>query len=212
MTKKKVEDEIIKVTEAEVTEEVKTEATETETNASEEIVEEVVEEILKVVTEESAQEQTEETTTGDALKNKIKELETMKATTLRMQAEFQNYKKRVEKEKADIYKFANEKLVIELLSVMDNVDRAIGSMDTSESNKNIIDGVQMIQKTLEDFLKKHQVEVIDAVGTPFDPQKHHAVMTEANEDHPSETVIEEFQRGYVLNGKVVRPAMVKVSE
>lgn len=208
MTNKKVEDDIILDAEAEVTEETTTEATEDQVKASENAADEAVEDTQ----EEAAEEQNEETTTGDALKNTIKELETMKATNLRMQAEFQNFKKRVEKEKADIYKFANEKLVIELLGVMDNVDRAIGSMDTSESNKNVVDGVQMIHNTLEDFLKKHQVQVIEAVGTPFDPQKHHAVMTEANEDHPSETVIEEFQRGYELNGKVIRPAMVKVSE
>ncbi len=200
MTNKKSEDDIVKDMDSEVTEDVTTETIED------------VEEPTETSDEALDKDQIEETTTGDALKNTIKELETLKATNLRIQAEFQNYKKRVEKEKADIYKFANEKLVIELLGVMDNVDRAIGSMDTSESNKNIVDGVQMIQKTLEDFLKKHQVEVIDAVGTPFDPQKHHAVMTEANDEHPSETVIEEFQRGYELNGKVVRPAMVKVSE
>jgi len=208
LTNKKVEDDIILDAEAEVTEETTTEATEDQVKASENAADEAVEDTQ----EEAAEEQNEETTTGDALKNTIKELETTKATNLRMQAEFQNFKKRVEKEKADIYKFANEKLVIELLGVMDNVDRAIGSMDTSESNKNVVDGVQMIHNTLEDFLKKHQVQVIEAVGTPFDPQKHHAVMTEANEDHPSETVIEEFQRGYELNGKVIRPAMVKVSE
>ena len=211
MTKKKSEDEIVIETDAEVIEETKTEATETETNTSEN-AEETVEQGTDEVNETVDEEENEETTTGDALKNTIKELESSKAANLRLQAEFQNYRKRVEKEKADIYKFANEKLVIELLGVMDNVDRAIGSMDTSESNKNIVDGVQKIKKTLEDLLKKHQVEVIEAVGTPFDPQKHHAVMTEASEDHPSETVIEEFQRGYALNGKVVRPAMVKVSE
>lgn len=190
-------DDVIKESEAEVKE-----------------TEEVVEEISEENSEDNSEETIEEAEAADKdpLKEAEKEIEVLKAANVRMQAEFQNFKKRVEKEKSDIYKFANEKLVIELLGVMDNVERAIGSMDTSESNKNVVDGVQMIQKTLEDFLKKHQVEVIDAVGTPFDPQKHHAVMTEASEDHPSETVLEEFQRGYELNGKVVRPSMVKVSE
>lgn len=201
MTNKK--DDAIKEAEAEITEEqVEAEVIDSE-KASEETIE---------TTETEETEKEENTSASDALKNSIREIETLKATNLRMQAEFQNFKKRSEKEKADIYKFANEKLVIELLGVMDNVERAVGSIDTSESNKNVVDGVQMIQKTLEDFLKKNQVEVIDAIGKPFDPQKHHAVMTEANEEHPSETVIEEFQRGYELNGKVVRPSMVKVSE
>jgi len=202
LTNKKVEDEIVKESEAEVTETEETtaaEATEAETTETEETEEEASKE-EKVVEEK------------DPLKEALKEAELQKAANVRMQAEFQNFKKRVEKEKADIYKFANEKIVIELLGVMDNVERAIGSMDTSDSNKNVVDGVQMIQRTLEDLLKKHQVEVIEAVGAPFDPQKHHAVMTEASEDYPSETVVEEFQRGYELNGKVVRPSMVKVSE
>jgi molecular chaperone GrpE len=203
LTNKK--DDVVKESEAKVkeTEEaIEAEATDATTEEAEETV----------VEDEATEDQVTEENQSDPLKDAEKEIEVLKAANVRMQAEFQNFKKRVEKEKADIYKFANEKLVIELLGVMDNVERAIGSMDTSESNKNVVDGVQMIQKTLEDFLKKHQVEVIEAVGTPFDPQKHHAVMTEASEDHPSETVIEEFQRGYELNGKVVRPSMVKVSE
>ena len=203
MTNKK--DNVVNESEAKVkeTEEViEAEVTEATTEEAEEIV----------IEDEATEDQVAEEIQNDPLKDAEKEIDVLKAANVRMQAEFQNFKKRVEKEKADIYKFANEKLVIELLGVMDNVERAIGSMDTSESNKNVVDGVQMIQKTLEDFLKKHQVEVIEAVGTPFDPQKHHAVMTEASEDHPSETVIEEFQRGYELNGKVVRPSMVKVSE
>jgi molecular chaperone GrpE len=203
LTNKK--DDVVKESEAKVkeTEEaIEAEATDATTEEAEETV----------VEDEATEDQVTEENQNDPLKDAEKEIEVLKAANVRMQAEFQNFKKRVEKEKADIYKFANEKLVIELLGVMDNVERAIGSMDTSESNKNVVDGVQMIQKTLEDFLKKHQVEVIEAVGTPFDPQKHHAVMTEASEDHPSETVIEEFQRGYELNGKVVRPSMVKVSE
>lgn len=201
MTKAKVEEEAIKEAEARAEEISDSEAAEATTEATEEC--------------DAAADQAEEaeTSEGDALQNASDEIENLKAANVRMQAEFQNFKKRVEKEKADIYKFANEKLVIELLGVMDNVERAIGSMHTSEeSNKNIVDGVQMIQKTLEDFLKKHQVEVIEAVGQPFDPQKHHAVMTEASEEHPAETVLEEFQKGYELNGKVVRPSMVKVSE
>lgn len=203
LTKKKVEDEVVQGTEAEVieTEEVSEAETETEAEVTTDKVEDTTEKTEKEVAEEK-----------DPLAEAQKEIELQKAANVRIQAEFQNFRKRVEKEKADIYKFANEKIVIELLSVMDNVERAVGSMDTAESNKNVVDGVQMIQKTLVDLLKKHQVEVIEAVGTPFDPQKHHAVMTEACDDHPSETVIEEFQRGYELNGKVVRPSMVKVSE
>ncbi len=136
----------------------------------------------------------------------------LKDKNVRLQAEYQNFRRRVEKEKADIYKFANEKLVIELLGVMDNIDRAINSINVDEANKNIVDGVQLIKKTMDDFLIKNNVKVIEAVGKEFDPEKHHAVMTAESDEHEESTVMEEFQKGYELNGKVVRPSMVKVSK
>ncbi len=129
-----------------------------------------------------------------------------------MQAEFQNYKRRTEKEKSEIYKYANEKIVVELLAVMDNLDRALDSIShNAEDHQNVLNGVEMIKKSFEDLLEKEGVQVIEAVDQPFDPNLHHAVMTEEKDGCDSDVVIEEFQKGYKLGEKVVRPSMVKVS-
>ncbi len=143
----------------------------------------------------------------DSLKKKAEE-----ATEkfVRLQAEFQNYKKRTEKEKANLYKFANEKLILDLLPLMDNMERAIEN--SKDSSEKVVDGIKMIKKSLDEFFEKNGVKYIDAVGKPFDPEYHHAVMTEENDDIESEHIIEEFQKGYMLNEKVIRHSMVKVSK
>lgn len=131
---------------------------------------------------------------------------------IRLNAEFMNYKKRTEKEKSDIYKYANEKFIMELLPVIDNIDRALDSIEAADDHKAVIEGVNLIKKNFDDFVKKNGVEVIEAIGKPFDPSIHHAVMTEANDEVEEDTVIDEFQVGYTLNSKVIRPSMVKVSK
>ncbi len=140
------------------------------------------------------------------------DLETATGNHMRLQAEFMNYKKRVEKEKADIYRFANEKIVRDLLDVLDNLDRALESISGENTDhSNVLNGVEMIRKSFSDLLEKEGVKAIDAVGQPFDPNMHHAVMTEPKDDCDADVVIEEFQKGYKLNDRVVRPSMVKVS-
>lgn len=141
-----------------------------------------------------------------------KENDALREAHLRVQAEFQNYKRRTEKEKSEIYKYANEKIVVELLAVMDNLDRALDSIShNAEDHQNVLNGVEMIKKSFEDLLEKEGVQVIEAVDQPFDPNLHHAVMTEEKDGCDSDVVIEEFQKGYKLGEKVVRPSMVKVS-
>lgn len=131
---------------------------------------------------------------------------------LRLTAEYQNYRRRVEKEKQELIKFGNEKLVVDLLKVLDNFDRALSAVDYDcEENKNLISGIEMIRKSLSDLLKDYGVQSIEAVGQVFDPIMHHAVMTEAAEGVAPDTVLDEFQKGYTLNQKVIRPSMVKVA-
>jgi molecular chaperone GrpE len=131
---------------------------------------------------------------------------------MRLTAEFQNYRKRVDKEKQDLIKYGNEKMVLDLLKVMDNFDRALNSIDYHcEENKNVVSGIEMIRKSLDELLKQHGVEAMEALGQTFDPALHHAVMTEAAEGVEGEVVLEEFQKGYRLNDKVIRHSMVKVS-
>ena len=125
-------------------------------------------------------------------------------------ADFQNYKKRVEKEKSDIYAFANEKIVLELLDVIDNFERALNHQGEEESI--IFEGMNKIYKQLKGVLEKSGLEEIEAMGMDFDPNLHNAVMTEASTEYEHGKVTDVLQKGYVLNKKVIRHTMVKVAE
>ncbi len=138
-----------------------------------------------------------------------KEEEELNTRYLRLAADFQNYKRRSEKEKSDIYAYANEKLVLELLDVADNFERALKHGDSSES---FVEGMNMIYIQLKGVLEKSGVEEINAVGETFDPNFHHAVLTENSTEYESGKVTQVLQKGYLLNKKVIRPAMVKVAE
>lgn len=138
------------------------------------------------------------------------EEEELKTKYLRLAADFQNFRKRTEKEKSDIYAYANEKLMGELLDVIDNFDRAL---EVSEEEKNsFVTGMEMIFKQFKTVLENSGLEEIVAMEADFDPNFHYAVMTAADENFESGKVIEVFKKGYMLNQKVIRPSMVKVSE
>ncbi len=136
--------------------------------------------------------------------------EALESRYLRLMADFQNYKKRTEKEKADVYAYANESICLKLLGVMDNFERALEHME--DGNDPFCQGMEMIFKQLRDVLSESHVEEIDALGKEFDPQYHNAVMMEETEGTESNTVTEVLQKGYTLNAKVIRPAMVKVAK
>lgn len=136
------------------------------------------------------------------------EKEESDARYLRLMADFQNYKKRVEKEKKDLYSYANEKIIIELLSVLDNFERALEQETEGDGFK---EGMEMIFKQLGDVLEKSGLAEIAALGEDFDPNFHNAVMTEETEEYESGKVSGVMQKGYTLNGKVIRPSMVKVA-
>ncbi|MBQ9826379.1 MAG: nucleotide exchange factor GrpE [Firmicutes bacterium] len=127
----------------------------------------------------------------------------------RLFAEFSNYKRRTEKEKSDLYAYAGEKFAKGLLDVIDNFERA---MDAKPEGDKFADGMELILVQLKGVLEKNNVEEIKALGEPFDPNFHNAVMTEAVEGTESGIVTRVMQKGYTLNGKVIRPAMVAVSQ
>lgn len=129
---------------------------------------------------------------------------------LRLMADFQNYKKRVEKEKKDIYAFANEKIVLDLLDVIDNFDRALAHQ--SEDGSVITEGMNKIYKQLKGVLEKNGVEEIEAIGQEFDPNIHNAVMSEESKDYEPNKVTLVMQKGYFLNKKVIRHTMVRVAK
>ena len=138
-----------------------------------------------------------------------KEDEDLNTKYLRLMADFQNYKKRTEKQKSEIHAYANEKIVLKLIEVMDNFERALGA-DASEGDS-FKQGIEMIFKQLSDVLTDAGVKEIEAESTVFDPNFHNAVMMEDTDKVESGMVSEVLQKGYTLNGKVIRPAMVKVA-
>lgn len=130
---------------------------------------------------------------------------------MRLAADFQNYKRRVEKEKSDIYQYANEKIALDIIEVMDNFERALAHSSEC-ADKQFAEGVSMIYKQLKTVLDKNNIIAIEDEGHEFDPNFHNAVMVEENPDFDSGIVIQSMQKGYTLNGKVIRPSMVKVAQ
>lgn len=147
----------------------------------------------------------------DEVANLKQEVDALNDKYLRLNAEFQNYKRRVEKEKTDLIKYGTEKLMTELLPVVDNFTRAMTLSGVEAADTKFVEGLGMIQKSLEEFMTKNGLKKIEAAGEAFDPQCHHAVMTEEKEGCEPDTVIEVLQDGYTLNDRVIRPSMVKVS-
>lgn len=128
---------------------------------------------------------------------------------LRKLADFDNFRKRTEREKADYFKYALADIIRSLLPVLDNFDRALAH--NTDANDEFRTGIEMIYKQLFETLEKSGVSVISEAGVPFDPTIHEAVMSEENPAVPSHTVIDVLQKGYFLNDRLIRPAMVKVS-
>lgn len=132
---------------------------------------------------------------------------------LRVSAEFENYKKRSSREMEDFRKYANESLIKELLTVVDNLERAIESCDGDDIEENgIVKGVHMTHQEVLKILEKFHVQPIGAMGEPFDPAFHQAVMQEDSEDTTEPKVIKELQKGYMIHTRLLRPAMVVVSK
>lgn len=136
-----------------------------------------------------------------------KELDDLKTTVQRTQADFINYKRRTEEERAKIAVFANEQMILELLTVVDNFERALAH--PGEAGGSFAEGVELIKKQILDLLAKHLVKEIPT-DIDFDPNFHYAVMQEDGEE-PGK-ILEVFQKGYLLDEKVIRPSMVKVSK
>jgi molecular chaperone GrpE len=135
------------------------------------------------------------------------QLEETKNRLLRALADFDNYKKRAALDREQFVQFANEALITALLPILDGFDRALKHKSSAE----MIKGLALIKKQLEDVLIKHGVKEIEALGKPYDPNLHEAIL---NKEHkgPEGVIIEEMQKGYTLHGRVIRPSMVIVSK
>jgi molecular chaperone GrpE len=132
---------------------------------------------------------------------------------LRVSAEFENYKKRTAREMADFKKFANQSLLKELLPIIDNFELAIKAAAEAPDGKDacLLDGVELTRKEILKIFENFHVEPIDALGKPFDPNFHEAVMREESDEHPENTVVNELQKGYLMYDRLLRPSMVVVA-
>ena len=129
-----------------------------------------------------------------------------------LQAEFENYKKIVARERIDYERRANERLIKDLLPIIDSFENAISSAKNNKDLKGLIEGVELIYNDFMDVLGERGLSSIEAVGKKFDPYKHEAMMVIKDSDLAEDTVVEELQKGYILDGNVIRTSKVKVSK
>ena len=172
----------------------------------------------EIQAEEPAQEeQAEEVSQEEILQNKVAELEAanadLKDQMLRRQAELENYRKRLIRDKEEAVQFANESLIRDILGFLDNMDRALVAAKNGGDLNALIEGFEMTQNQLLSTLDKNWgLKGIDSVGKEFDPSLHEACMMTIDENLDKETVLEEFQKGYTLHDRVIRPSKVKIGK
>jgi molecular chaperone GrpE len=158
----------------------------------------------------------EEALTVDELQKRLdekkKEYEELYDRFLRATADFENFKKRAEREKIDHIKFANEDLVRELLPAVDNLERALTSSESSKDTESIRKGIEIILEQVLKTLKKFGLVSYASLGEKFDPTRHEAVEQVESTEHEASTIINELQKGYFLNGRLLRPALVTVTK
>ncbi|UFT97827.1 nucleotide exchange factor GrpE [Radiobacillus kanasensis] len=179
---------------------------------------------VKETTEENQQEEVvnaeqevvEESAETEEVNEELEKLKQEKAELndrfSRMQAEYDNFRKRTQKEKESDRKYKSQALVTELLPVVDNFERALAVHEGDQASDGFVEGIKMVYKQLTDALEKEGVEVIAAEGEAFDPHLHQAVMQVEDDQYEANSVIEVLQAGYKLKDKVIRPAMVKVNQ
>jgi molecular chaperone GrpE len=132
---------------------------------------------------------------------------------LRVQAEMQNVRRRAERDVESAHKFALDKFAADLLPIVDNLERALAAIDAAdEGQKSVAEGLELTLKSFMEVLVRYKIEAIDPAGQPFDAELHQAVSMVPNPDLEANTVMDVFQKGYTLNGRLVRPAMVVVSQ
>jgi molecular chaperone GrpE len=149
-------------------------------------------------------------TQPDPVEELRREKESLQDRLLRTAAEFDNYRKRVERERRELADYIKGDVLAEILPILDNFERALQA--PSPEGEPLRKGVELIHKQMLDFLRKRGVTPIEALGTDFDPNFHQAVIHETSPSHREGEVIEELQRGYMLGDKLLRPAMVKVAK
>lgn len=190
---------------------------------NEEIVEQVNENVE--LTEEEvaepvfAEEEKVEQAEVNPLEEQLKEIQMLQEKLdaadnryLRLQADFDNFRRRTRLDQEASEKYRAQKLITDLLPALDNFERALKVEADNDQTKSLLQGMEMVYRSLVDALKKEGVEPIEAVGKEFDPHQHQAVMQGEDENYGSNIVTDEFQKGYLLKDRVIRPSMVKVNQ
>ena len=153
----------------------------------------------------SGDKQVEERSTED-------EIAQLNDKLLRLSAEFVNFRKRSNREKEELRKYATENLMVEMLEVCDNFERALHSAKAADDSKSIVEGVEMVLKHFISLLEKEGVKKIECKGEEFDPYLHEAMMHIETDEYPDNTIIDVHKPGYMLHSKVIRPVMVTVAK
>lgn len=182
---------------------------EMEENSQENVVEQNITETDQVI-EQTAEKSPEEKLNEELLKQK-EAAQKNHDNYLRALAEVENTKKRSARDREEYLKFANVSMIKKMLPIIDDLHRALEVAHNTRDIEAMVKGVEMIASRLDEVLKGEGVTTIESVGKPFDPQYHEALTVEASDQHPENTVIEQFQTGYVMHDRVIRPSLVKVS-
>ena len=178
-------------------------------------LEEVEETVENTETAETEEEVVEEKTAEELLQEKVdkleEELKQSEDKYLRLYAEFENFKRRKNKEIETNNVYKSQKVITEILPSLDNLERALQVESDNEEIKSLLKGVEMVYEGLLNVLKSEGVELIETENAQFDPNYHHAVMQEEDSEKESGAILDTFQKGYKLKDRVIRPAMVKVN-
>lgn len=161
---------------------------------------------------ENLQQNEEVTSLNDQLLEKTEELQVLNDKYLRLAAEFDNYKRRVQRDQRDTIRFANEKLFKDLLPTLDNLERALQSGREQTKIEGLLEGVDLTYKHFLDTLQKTGIKQVTSVGEVFDPAQHQAVGQVESTTVPENVVVDEYQKGYFLHDRILRPAMVTVAK
>ncbi|RJE89861.1 nucleotide exchange factor GrpE [Paenibacillus sp. 1011MAR3C5] len=186
-------------------------AKETHNETTDTVIDEAVEEQNEAAESAQTEDANTEGTEDPRYAELVKQAEESQQRYLRAQADFDNFRRRTMKEKEDLAQYASMKLIEQLLPVVDNFERAIAASSANNDYESLAKGVDMIFRQLSQTLDAEGLKPINAVGEPFNPEFHQAIMQVESDEYEEGIVVEEVQKGYMLKEKVLRPAMVKVS-
>jgi molecular chaperone GrpE len=178
----------------------------------ENLIENIGEELHLHLEEERKEREKEVEELKKKVEEKEKEVREHHDRLLRVAADLENYKKRAAREKEEWVKFANEDLIKSILPFVDNLERAVNHSEKAEDIQSLVEGIKLTVQQLLQTLNKFGVSPIESLGKPFDPTMHEAMLVVETDQHEPNRVVEEFQKGYLLNDRLLRPATVSVSK